>query len=100
MATYRLEVADWAFVCRDNPYSNDRTSPSVPLVSSTGSPGCLFLKFAQLPESLWYKSIVAGGADVYLYASAVRHEPESPAMVYMDFLASDLDFGIITYNDL
>lgn len=100
MATYRLEVEEWAFVCRDNPYTNDRTSSSVSLISSSGAPGNLFLKFAQPPESLWFKNIVASGTNVHLYASAVRHEAESPAYVFMDYLTSELDFGTVTYNNL
>lgn len=73
MATYRLNPVDWVFVSRDIPYSNDRTSQTVSLMTTGYAPGYLILRFDQLPENLWYKNI----EDVFLfgYCSLIGAEP-------------------------
>lgn len=44
VATYRLNPVDWVFVSRDIPYSNDRTSQTVSLMTTGYAPGYLILR--------------------------------------------------------
>lgn len=100
MATYRLEASDWVYVARDDPYSNDRISPTVPLISSSGSPGVLYIKFKPLPESLWYKRIVADGTDVHVYAEATLSGwKDASAYIYVDYISDDVDYDSLNYNN-
>lgn len=100
MATYRLEASDWVYVARDDPYSNDRISPTVPLISSSGSPGVLYIKFKPLPESLWYKRIVADGTDVHVYAEATLSGwKDACADIYVDYISDDVDYDSLNYNN-
>lgn len=100
MATYRLNPVDWVFVSRDIPYSNDRTSQTVSLMTTGYAPGYLILRFDQLPENLWYKNI----EDVFLfgYCSLIGAEPYPEVHDGFWFGSYDADAKLaeLTYNNM
>ena len=101
MATYRLPVADWVYTSLSDPYNNDRTSPAVSLASGDiGFRSCLFLKFQELPESLWFKHIESMSC-IGVYASTTLSDGQySYASLYAYGLFESADFPSLVYNDL
>ncbi len=100
MSTVRLYASDWVFVCRDNPNVSDKASAVAPLVSAAGSPGMLYVKFQELPESLWFKRIETQGTYVYVYADATLSSwYDARAYVYINYLDGPVNFATLNYNN-
>lgn len=100
MSTVKLYPSDWVFVCQDNPYASDKVSAVAPLVSAAGSQGLLYVKFEELPESLWFKRIETQGTYVYVYADATLSSwYDARAYVNINFLDGPIDFYDLNFSN-
>lgn len=99
MATYRLNPVDWVYINNENAYTNDRTSEVVALETKQDLRGELYVRFEQLPESLWYKNIERVSIVGYYRLAGVNSSYFPDTHIDIWCANDDLNFDSLTYNN-